>query len=356
MDTGYPRYREARIRPFLYITPSIRDSSVTMLVLLGGQLVLLGVAKDFSALLVIFTALLGSGAAFYAGNWNSRERAASIVPDLVQGTLIGMLLPSAYPPVSVFFISFSALLAGKFFTGNTACVRYNRVAIAVIVAWIAGAALFPHWTIPADAYAAPNVSLTLIQEGAVGMVKYDGVITEYLNRTVFHLFNVSVPEGYVSLLWDNGSSIPAFRFNLATVVSSIVLLATGVFTISIPVLFLTTYGVLVRLLLPVFFGGTVGHGDVLLSFLTGGTLFCALYLLQWFGTVPATTGGKCVYAVCGGLIAFFVAGYAISPVGMVFTVLITDMVSAVIQGAEDRLNLRKTKRLLPAYGQQDTAI
>ena len=75
---------------------------------------------------------------------------------------------------------------------------------------------------------------------------------------------------------------------------------------------------------------------MLLALLTGGTLFCTLYVLAWYGTLPVTLPGKIIYGLFSGAAAFFIMGGGTSPVGYVYTILIMNMVSPVIQVIEER--------------------
>lgn len=339
-------HKKTLVKPFIYIIPSIRYTTIAMLCLLSVQLVMLIFTKSYNALLVVAVSCVGTALAMYILKLYYKKRKMYVLSAILQGILVGMLLPSNYPLLTVFFISFFAMLISKIMSINLPQSWYNFVALVVIVCWIIGMKEFPAVAISSDLVASPNPSLLLIQSGSIPMIKYDTAITDFLNRNIFSIFNVTIPEGYVSMLWDNNSIIPAFRFNLITLASSVVLVAVDMITMFIPMIFLVTYGILIRLFMPVFFGGSIGQGDMILAFTTGGTFFCMVYLLQWFGTVPSTTAGKAAYAFLCGITAFFVVGYGMSPVGMVFTIFVANIISSIIQGIEEKRNLAKTYQLL----------
>lgn len=331
-------YKGALIKPFVYTKPSISDTTLAMFFMLCIQVIMLVLTKSYNAVLVIVSSSLGCIAANYVlVIWHKTNKFSPINP-AVQGMLVGMLLPESYPIFTVLFVTFFTFLGIKIFTGHLAHTWCSFVAVCVILLWVICAEKFPVTTITHSIASAPNPSLYLIQNGAVPLTHFDVAATDFFNRHIFHVFNVSVPQGYISMLWDNGSQIPAFRFNFIIMMSSILLISIDMIAFAIPFIFLATYGLAVRILMPLFFGGAVGQGDVLLSFLTGGTFFCAIYLLQWFGTVPSTTVGKIVYAFIGGWIAFFVSGYGTSAIGMVFTIFIADIISAIIQMIEEQRN------------------
>ena len=140
---------------------------------------------------------------------------------------------------------------------------------------------------------------------------------------------------YVSLFWDSHSTIPAFRFNLLTIVSSIVLLSTEVLSPIIPAVFMAVYASLVKIFAPVFYDGFLFSGDIILALLSSGTLFCAFFLLPWHGTTPYTNRGKWCYAFIAGILAFFILGAGLSPSGFAFAILIVNVLSLFIQNVEN---------------------
>lgn len=339
-------YTTAVIRPFVYTVPSITVTTITMLVLLCVQIIMLAITKSYNAIFVIMASCVGTVAAGYIINLYHRSNKFSVILMVVQGILIGMLLPDTYPVPTVLITTFLVTMFCKILSGKLTHAWYNSVALTVAILWIIGASEFPVSPVSAETASLVNPSLTLIQSGDVQILKYDHAITEFLNTNIFVLFNVSVPDGYVSLMWDNLSAIPAFRFNIITIISSIVLISVDMITFFIPLIFLFSYSLLIRFIMPLFFGGVFGQGDIVLAMLTGGTLFCTLYLLQWFGTVPSTISGKVIYAFCGGVMAFLICGYGMSSTGMVFVILIIDIISSVIQAVEEKRNLKKIKNMM----------
>lgn len=339
-------YTTAVIRPFVYTVPSITVTTITMLLLLCVQLIMLAITKSYNAIFVIMASCVGTVTAGYIVNLYHRSNKFSIILMILQGILVGMLLPETYPVHTVLMTTFLVTMFCKILSGKLTHVWYNSVALAVAILWIIGAKEFPVSLVSSETAALVNPSLALIQSGDIHILQYDHSITDFLNRNIFGLFNVSVPDGYISLLWDNFSVIPAFRFNIITIISSIILISVDMIAFFIPLIFLVSYALLIRFIMPLFFGGVFGQGDILLAMLTGGTLFCALYLLQWFGTVPSTIAGKVIYAFCGGIMAFFVCGYGMSSTGMVFVILIIDVISSVIQAIEEKQNFRKIKNMM----------
>ena len=339
-------YRKTLIRPFSYTAVSVGNASVTMLILLSVQLLMLALTGSFHALLVVGAALAGALCAEYSERLFRKTYRFSGVTSAVQGIIAGMLIPSTYPPLTVFVITFVTMALAKYMFGGFANAWGNASVITAAAAWIIGMSAFPGLSVTGDILQLRNPSYTLIQTGVFPVLKFDPPITEALNNTLFGLLKISIPDGYISLLWDTQSVIPAFRFNIITILSSIVLFASGMLSMLIPVCFLAVYGLLVRFAGPMVCGGVPMQGDMLLAYLTSGTLFCAVFVIQWYGTAPLTITGKTIYGIICGILAFLIAGCGTSSEGMIFTVLAANIISPLIQAEEDRYNKKRLVKSL----------
>lgn len=339
--------RKLLIRPFKYMTDSVLMEATKMIALLLVQIVLLFISKSYSSLLIVLAAVLGSlGADFFSHKLfhNEDNDEYSFIVSIAHGMITGLLVPSTYSPLTVIIATFFTMLVVKHFFGGFSYEWVNPAVFSVVVLWIIGARLFPEYLVNMDILAVRNPSQILIENGTLPQYAFDPEITDALNASVFRLFKVSIPNGYVSLFWDNQSIIPAFRFNFVTLLSSVVLFAGNLIKCVIPGIFLAVYLALVRIVSPVICNGVAFQGDILLAFLTGGTIFFSVFVLSWYGTVPISLTGKIIYAFLAGLTAFLIAGPGTSPCGLIFTVLVSNIFSIVIQQWEsrrDRLSLRK---------------
>lgn len=330
------------VRPFVHRSASAGEVAVTTLVLLSLQLVMLAAAGARNALAVIAACVAASLCAHVAGG---RRRIPSAMY-VAQGIVCGMLLPESFPPVTAFFIVLCTMLLVKYDSGDLAGDWVNSAVVSVAVAWIVGMGAFPQTDALRDFLRERNPSRLLIQSGAFRALGFDSSVTAALNGSIFGFMHMSIPDGYVSLFWDNGSAIPAFRFNALTLVSSAVLFASGMRCPLIPSCFLASYCTLVRFVGPLFFGGAVGQGDMLLALLTGGTLFFATFVIQCWGTTPVTRWGKAIYGILCGVLAFFIAGSGVSSVGMAFAALSANLLSPLIQLWEDARNKKSLRAML----------
>lgn len=329
-------YKSVTLGPFSYLRPSVRTESGIITFLLLAQTAMLFITKSFDSLLIILASLLASYAVDFLNTQKNYKNSFIILSSTIRGLLTGLLIPASFPSVTVFFITFMVLFINRYALGGFANSWINPVALTVAVCWIIGGRFFPVLELPYTAFSSKNIALTLIQNGTFPQNAFDVTVTNFLNRKLFSLFSVSIPEGYFSLLWDSHSTIPAFRFNLLTIVSSILLLGIDVLNPIIPAVFIFTYALLVKLFAPFFYDGLLFHGDIILSLLSSGTLFSTFFLLSWHGTTPFTNRGKWVYALSAGILAFFIMGIGLSPCGFSFIILIVNVLSLFIQSFENR--------------------
>ncbi len=344
------KFKRLLARPYTYISDSTGTASVKMLVLLSVQVLMLFASKSYASLAVLLASSVGSVLAnllcLYAHEGFEIEDHYQIHISVVQGLVTGMLVPETYPPLTVFFVTFFTMLVVKHFFGGYARAWVNPSACVVAILWIVGSRVFPLFDVNFDLLSSRNPSQILIENGVFPIFRYDAAVTEALNGTVFRLFKVSIPEGYVSLFWDSGSSIPAFRFNLLTLASSIVIFSDDLVKSISSAVYLFVYMALVRFLSPVFFGAVEVRGDILLALLTGGTIFCATFVLGWYGTTPSTVAGKTAVGFFAGIASFFISGAGTSPCGMVFTVIAVNIFSVVVQQFESRSDRKRMEKLM----------
>lgn len=334
------------LRPFTYLTPSVGSSRKFILVMMVPQLVMLGITKSYMSLLIVLAAVVGSLAAEVVSRLVSKSGKVEYLSPIIQGMFVGLLIPSGYSIVSVLLITFLSMMLGKYVFGGFSQSWINTVALSVAIAYLLDMEAFSFIKVGPEMLSTRSPALAYIQDPAFHIVGADSAITAFFNRTIFGLFGIVIPEGYVSFFWDNCSLIPAFRFNFITLISSIVLMAMDIIDMVIPFIFMAVYAILVRVLGPLFTGAPAFQGDVIFAILTSGTLFCTLYLLQWHGTVPITKSGKIIYACISGVVAFLVMGYGNSTAGYAFMILIMNLVSTLVQIFESRMARKRVQSVL----------
>lgn len=340
MKTKEKKLKNAKVsvKPFVYNIPSISAVSIRILILLSLQIFMLFFTKSYSAVIVVLASLLGAIGAAFINHFTIKDSLYNMMSIAIQGIFIGLLLPETFPPFTAFVISLTTIAVSRciVFKGiNSWC---NISTLAIIIAWYIGKNYFPDFSVSSSIISLRNSSVYLIENGTFPIYSFDNSATAFFNKYIFGIFDVTVPEGFISLLWDTKAAIPAFRFNLITILSSIVLFSDNAFSVIIPSVFLAVYTIFVRLFVPYLFGGYFNQGDMILSLLTSGILFCAVYLIQWYGTIPVTVPGKVILGVLSGLLAFMIIGCGTSPVGMVYMVLCTNILSMIIRVFEENHN------------------
>lgn len=321
--------------PFIVTRPTVTSMSLVTILSLTPHLCAMFLQHDFAALLSIALATTGSIMAEISVAWNKRKEILLDGTAILTGMLIGFLLPSTLGPLFVFFISFSGCLLSRAIFGGTGSYWMNPVAVAVCLAFLSQGELFPPFLITPETVAAAGDAFGALKIDQFSRISSDSAITEFLNTTILDKAGISLPEGYITLFWQSPSPIPAFRYNILTLLASIVLLSLRIIDWIVPAVFLCTYGLLVYLFTPS--AGGYGSGDILFALLTGGVLFVAFYILSEFSTAPRTRIGKLVSGFAAGIICFMLCGPGGSPAGAAFTVISVNPLSTVIEYVEKRL-------------------
>ncbi|WP_149554187.1 RnfABCDGE type electron transport complex subunit D [Treponema pectinovorum] len=337
---------EITSRPYKYLSFSVKTNSIVILSFLTLQVLLLFFTRSWANLILIFSTTFATCAVELIEFFNrDKKNCYNFITAAIQGILTGLFLPSTFPFYAAFFATFFVFFSCRFFIARYADNWINLPALTVALCWILGETLFPSFELSSEILFSKNPSLFLIQNGTFPMIDADPKITSFLNKTVFSLFGVSIPDGYVSLFWDTHSTIAAFRFNFITLISSLILFSFDVIKILIPGIFVLTYAILIYFILPLFYASPT-HGDLFLAFCTSGFLMACLFLLQMAGTTPMTNLGKSLYAVIAGICAFLIVGAGTSPSGIVFTILFMNAVSPLIQYAEYFFEIKRVKKQL----------
>lgn len=310
--------------------------SLVMILTLFPHLFAMIMQHDLIGLLSIALATVGSIAAEISVAWTKKKQILLDGTAILTGLLIGFLLPSTLGPVLIFCTAFSGCLLSRAIFGGTGSYWMNPVAVAVALAFLSQKELFPPFLITPETVTAAGDAFGALKIDHFIRIHSDSAITEFLNTTILGRAGISLPEGYITLFWQSPSPIPAFRYNMLTLLASIVLLSMRIIDWIVPAVFLFTYGLLVYIFTPVT-GGLYGSGDILFALLTGGVLFVAFYILSEFSTAPRTRMGKLISGFAAGIICFLLCGPGGSPAGAAFTVIAVNPLSTIIEYAEKRI-------------------
>lgn len=336
-------YTTITLSPFTYLTPSIKNASTIILAVLSPQLVLLFFTKSYNSLILIVIALFASVFTDFVSNIFRRQKTLFDLQALVQGVLIGLMTPSGYPLIPYFFILISSLFLVKYFFGGFSYSWINPVAFTLVVAYMFGFGFFNKNMLFLDYIQVKEPITQLIQEGLIRVLAFDRKIIDFLNTHLFSYIGSEVQAGYLSYMWDSAAIIPAFRFGILTLLASIVLFSTDVIRYYAPIAFIASYGFLVALFAQSLQYGIFGQGDIIFAFFSSGFLFTAFFLLDWPGTSPLNPFGKIVFGILSGILAFILIGSGQSQIGLMFTILLVNILSPMIQLVEESIYQKKLK-------------
>ncbi len=330
-------YKKISLAPYSYSIPSVSETARLTCILFLPQVLMLVLTESYKSLAVLAVSVVAGFAAQIGDDFFRKQRFVFNWDVVLQALLIGMFVPADYPLWWLFLILVCSLLMGKYTFGGFAQSWANPAAFTLIMLYLFGTGFFPGFMVGVEHMQSVNAVPLLVRDGIIPLNRFDSAITSFLNEKLLVRAGITVPDGYLSLLLDAGGSIPAFRFNLLTLLSSIVLFSSKMIEPLIPAVYLAVYGVLVRYFALYPYGGMLGQGDILFALFSSGTLITAFFLLPWGGTIPMSIAGKFIFAVFAGVMAAIVNGFGTSPIGSMFVVLAANIFSPAIQCIEDVL-------------------
>ncbi|MCQ2981180.1 MAG: RnfABCDGE type electron transport complex subunit D [Treponemataceae bacterium] len=329
--------KKVSLAPYCYSIPSVHETARLTCFLLLPQVLMLVLTASYRSLAVLGVALLAGHAAQLSDTFFRKQKYVFSWDAVLQALLIGLFIPSGYPLWWLFLIVLCSLLVCKYTFGGFAQSWANPAAFTLIMLYLFGSQCFPGFIADIEHLQSPNAVPLLVRDGLIPLNRFDSVVTGFLNEKLLVKAGITVPDGYVSLMLDAGGPIPAFRFNLLTLIASIVLFSSNMIEPLIPTVYLLGYGALVRYFGLYPYGGLLNQGDILLALFSSGTLITAFFLLPWGGTVPMSIPGKFLFALFAAIMAAVVNGFGTSPIGSMFVILAANVFSPAIQCIEDAL-------------------
>lgn len=314
----------SKIAPFVYTSVSLRSIYLSYLLLTLPQITLLFVYHDLYAGLNIFASTVATvtcQSIVYA-----IEKTTFKIPleALLQGILIGFFMPTNIGFIFVFVLSFLGFALTKVIFGKYGSWMHSMM-IVLIIAYISTPELF-------------SFSEVVINKGAVPALSFDASITSFLNSYLLNNLGITLPLGYISLFWDSSSLVPACRYNIITIFSSIILLALKVRDYTIPILFIIFYETLVYC----FSNLSLFQGDILASLMTGGFLFMVFFALPEPTSFPKTFFFKFLSSLFLAIVSFLLSGGKATFITIAFASLLLNIASPYIGEIEQALHKKKS--------------
>ena len=330
--------------PFVYTRLPVLGMNIAVLSLLGIQILILAITADFYALLNITAAVMGVLCVENLLRYLASSKLSLSLEMVISGLLIGFFMPTGIGFVFVFILSAFSVFIVKTVFGGTGRNWLNPVAFAVCAAYISRPEAFPPLISDFSLLREKGSIFALMEANGLLKLKTDFAVTSALNSLLLHGVGVTLPEGYISLFLNSTSSIPAFRYNIITLMSSIILFSIRVADYILPAFFLTTYAILVWTFGMVPVSNIYFTGDILSAVLTGGVLFAAFFVMTEPASSPKTKYGKAMSGFFTGLFAFFICAHGASPAGIFFAIILSNVISPLIEKLEVKIQAKKRSR------------
>lgn len=326
--------------PYIYTGVNTKQTAAFVLLLLSLQIAVMGLMQDFAAILLILcTGAASLSASLLIGSIQGKM--SFNVHAVLTGLLMGFFFPIDSGFVFSFFIAFMSYFLSWGVFGGKGNSWVNPIMLAVCIAAVSRPDSFVQLADFGRIYSHGSVFAAL-GSGMVSTGAIDQGLTSMLNSTFLHSIGVTLPEGYISLFLLYPSKIPAFRYNILTLISSIILLSVKTIHKTLPFAFLVTYGTLVYCFPPITQTGSFGGGDILSALLTSGALFSAFFVMNDSGSIPRSWCGRLISGILTGIFAFCIAGPGAFPVGIPFAVITVNCINPLIERLE--LSFYKRKR------------
>ena len=334
-------YHTARLFPAPYIHTGLNalHTAILVLSLLSLQLIVMGLLHDFASIAMITSAgAAATLASFLIGYLQGRG--TFDIHALVTGLLIGFFLPVTGGFVFGFLIAFMSYFFSWGVFGGKGSSWINPVMLAACIAAVCKPECFVQ-PVALDRITSGGSVFAAMESSGLLQTPTDQYITSLFNSTFLHQVGVTLPEGYIKLFLYYPSAVPAFRYNLLTLCSSIILLSVRTIHKTLPFTFLIVYGLLVYLFPSAGQSIAYGKGDIISALLTSGALFSAFFVMNDNGSIPRSWGGRCLTGILLGLFAFCIAGPGAIPIGIPFAVLFVDCITPLIEWLEAFFYKRK---------------
>ena len=327
-------YNRTRLSPSPYIYTSInaRHTAILLLSLLSLQLIAMGIMHDFASIFLIISAGAAATLAAFLIAY-TQDKGSFDIHALVTGLLIGFFLPVNSGLIFSFLIAFMSYFLSWGVFGGKGSSWINPVMLAACIAAVCKPDCFVQ-PISFDRIVSGGSVFAALEGSGLLRTPADRYVTSMFNSTFLHRVGVTLPEGYIGLFLHYPSAVPAFRYNLLTLCSSIILLSVKTIHKTLPFTFLIVYGLLVYLFPSTAQVSSYGKGDILSAILTSGALFSAFFAMNDSGSIPRSWEGRFITGVLTGVLAFCIAGPGAVPAGIPFAVLFVDCINPLIEWLE----------------------
>jgi electron transport complex protein RnfD len=163
----------------------------------------------------------------------------------------------------------------------------------------------------------------------------DQAIGGFLNNVIFRIFGAELPSGYIDLFSMQSPGIIADRSLLVLVFATAVIAAVQISRLWLSILYLAIFGFLIRMAGDS--GGAWWTGDVILAFLSGGTLVTAFILIADPSSGAKSAVGNAILIVLAAVLSMIFRVYAGALYGCFFAVALINALAPFVCRVERRL-------------------
>jgi len=224
---------------------------------------------------------------------------------VVTGLLLALTLPPVLPVWMTVLGAFFAIVVAKEFFGGIGSNVFNPALVGRAFLFTSfPAAMGAHWVDPAtDAVS----SATILSELKEGFVFFE-------------------PADYLQYFMGNSAGCIGETSAALILLAAVFLLVTKVIDWRAPAAMIVCTAV------PSFLAG----GDIIVSVLTGGLLFGAVFMTTDYTSVPVTGYGRLAFGALCGLITFLIRRFGGYPEGVMFSILIANALAPFLVKLTER--------------------
>lgn len=249
---------------------------------------------------------------------------------VITGLLLALVMPPAIPLWILILSAFFAIVVGKEFFGGLGKNPFNPALIGRAFAFVSFAGPMTTWITTRTSHFLGGLSgkVDVLSKATADVISQatplsqinpvDGIVRSAADiARKLHLG--SAKDLYLTLFWGNhGGSMgetPVFLILLGF----IFLLATKTIEWRITVSMLVSAALSSVLLGLIFFGVPI---DPLLTLLSGGLMFGAVFMATDYATSPVTPMGRIIFGAGIGLLTVIIRTFGSNPEGVMFSILI----------------------------------
>jgi electron transport complex protein RnfD len=329
-------------RPQVNLVPSVAIRMMLVSVCAGLAVVQSSLSDSGASLMIAFATLSGAAASEFLLNFRLGSRTVFDGSAAASALVFTLLLPNTFPPLLAFLASIFAMTVVKYSFGGLGGNWVNPAIGAWLFARFSWPAAFADALesspFTASSFLPGNFPLSqLALNGASSGDAWGEGVVDFLNRTLFLLFNARLPGEYASLFAPRFPAIIADRGLLGLLAGTIVIIAFRAARAWIPAVFLLVYASLVRAFGSVLLGGAFGEGDILFGVCSGGVLAAAFLINSDPVVAPKSRSGKAATAVLAAALTFVFRYLGSEHYGAFFAAALVNVLVPLIRGVESRL-------------------